>query len=138
MVTPEASFAVPLAASIRAHLEEARQQVVDMPRAGPAVNSEDARQMIRAIYVALLEHLDGTGTTSRDAFIEDVARASSAAGVPAQTLIVGVIRAYMVLVAHVSHELAPEVREAAGRHVGEFAGRLVSDLVRVYGEPRGG
>jgi hypothetical protein len=136
MVSPEASFTAPLAAAIRAHLEEAREQIATMPRIGPAVGTEDARQMTRAIFLALLEHVDGTGTANRDAFIDDAVPASNAAGVPAQTLIVGIIRAYVVLMASVSHELAPEVREATGRLVGEFVGRLVCDVVRVFGESR--
>jgi hypothetical protein len=94
--------------------------------------------MTRAIYLALLEHLEGTGSGSRHAFLEDVVREARAAGVPVETLIVGIVRAYSVLVSSVSHELAPQVREATGRFVGEFAGRLVCDVVRVFGEAHGG
>jgi hypothetical protein len=90
------------------------------------------------MYLALLERLEGRGRESRDAFIEDVMPACKAAGMTLETAIKGVARAYIVLVANVSHELTPDTRDAAGQWVGEFVGPLIYDVVRVFGSGHGG
>jgi hypothetical protein len=118
-------------------MSETRAQILTMPRAGPGVGAEDARQLTHALYLALIEHLEGTGHANRDSFIEDALPAAKAAGMPVETLINGIVRAYTVLVAHVLHELAPDNRDAAGQWIGEFAGALVCDVVRGFGSTDG-
>jgi hypothetical protein len=131
-------FAAPLAAAVRAHLTESLTQIGVMPRAGPGLQAEDARQITTAMYLALLELLEGRGRESRDAFIEDVMPACKVSGMTLETAIKGIARAYIVLVANVSHELSPDTRDAAGQWVGEFVGPLICDVVRVFGSGHAG
>jgi hypothetical protein len=118
---------------VRAHMAEAKRQIVSMPRAGPGVADEDARQLVHNLHLALLEDLEGKGTEQRERFVEDATQACAAAGVSCDTLVKGIIRSCTVLLADVLPELPAEARTPVGRWMGEFLGAFVCEVIESYG-----
>ena len=122
-----------LATLVRAHMAEAKRQIVSMPRAGPGIADEDARQLVNNLHLALLEDLEGKGTEQREMFVDEATPACAAAGVPCETLVKGIIRSCTVLLADVLPELDAEARTPAGRWMGEFLGTFVCEVIESYG-----